>query len=108
LDLFDIENPKAEADARPLADRLRPRSLDEFMGQGHVIGPGSVLREAIRNDRLFSMILWGPPGSGKTTLARIISGETRSHVVHFSAVLAGVKQIRAVIDEAKEIRRMRR
>jgi putative ATPase len=108
LDLFDIENPKEEADARPLADRLRPRSLDEFMGQAHIIGPGSVLREAIRNDRVFSMILWGPPGCGKTTLARIISGETRSHFVHFSAVLAGVKQIRAVIDEAKEIRRMHR
>jgi putative ATPase len=67
-----------------------------------------VLREAIENDRVFSMILWGPPGCGKTTLARIISKETRSHFVHFSAVLSGVKQIRAVIDEAKEIRRMHR
>jgi len=108
LDLFDIETSKEEEIARPLADRIRPRSLDEFMGQVHIVGEGSVLREAIAGDRVFSMILWGPPGCGKTTLARIISRETRSHFVHFSAVLAGVKQIRAVIDEAKEMRRMHR
>jgi putative ATPase len=108
LDLFDVENSKEEAGIRPLADRMRPGTLDEFMGQAHIIGPGSVLRKAIENDRVFSMILWGPPGCGKTTLARIISGETRSHFVHFSAVLAGVKQIRAVIDEAREVRRMHR
>jgi len=108
LDLFDIENSGKDESARPLADRMRPRTLDEFMGQGHIIGEGSVLRKAIENDRVFSMILWGPPGCGKTTLARIISKETRSHFVHFSAVLAGVKQIRAVIDEAKEMRRMHR
>lgn len=108
MDLFDIETSKEEAIARPLADRMRPLSLDEFVGQEHIAGEGSVLRKAIENDRVFSMILWGPPGCGKTTLARIISKETRSHFVHFSAVLAGVKQIRAVIDEAKEIRRIHR
>ncbi len=108
MDLFDIESSRDEVGLRPLADRMRPRSLDEFVGQRHVIGGGTALREAIEQDRVFSMILWGPPGCGKTTLARIISAETRSHFVHFSAVLAGVKQIRAVIEEAKEIRRMHR
>ncbi|MBW2367488.1 MAG: replication-associated recombination protein A [Deltaproteobacteria bacterium] len=85
---------------------MRPRNLDEFAGQQHIVGPGTTLRSAIENDRVFSMILWGPPGCGKTTLARIISNETRSHFVHFSAVLSGVKQIRAVIDEASEKRRI--
>jgi putative ATPase len=108
VDLFDIESSRDDEGLRPLADRMRPRSLDEFIGQQHVIGGGKVLREAIENDRVFSMILWGPPGCGKTTLARIVSKETRSHFVHFSAVLAGVKQIRAVIDEAREVRRMHR
>jgi len=101
LDLFDYQAEKASAADRPLADRMRPRDLDEFIGQQHAVGPGSLIRNAIENDRIFSVILWGPPGSGKTTLARIIAARTRCHFVQFSAVLTGVKDIRAVIDTAK-------
>ncbi|MBP8979684.1 MAG: replication-associated recombination protein A [Syntrophobacterales bacterium] len=87
-------------DFRPLADRMRPRRLDEYVGQKHLLGKDSLLRRAIAEDRLFSMIFWGPPGSGKTTLARIIAHETFSHFTSFSAVLSGVKEIRAVVEEA--------
>ena len=101
MDIFDFHAQK-EADAvRPLAERMRPRNLNEFSGQQHVVGEGSLIRNAIEQDRIFSMILWGPPGCGKTTLARIIASETRSHFVHFSAVLSGVKEIRGVIAEAQ-------
>ncbi|MCF8024682.1 MAG: replication-associated recombination protein A [Desulfobacteraceae bacterium] len=84
---------------------MRPADLDEFMGQQHAVGKGSLIRNAVENDRLFSMILWGPPGSGKTTLARIIASRTRCRFIQFSAVLTGVKDIRAVIDTAKEQRK---
>jgi putative ATPase len=97
-DLFD--DKKAAKDVRPLADRMRPRNLDEYLGQGHLLGAESLLRRAIADDRLFSVIFWGPPGSGKTTLARILANETKSHFISFSAVLSGVKEIRAVVDEA--------
>ena len=86
---------------RPLAERLRPASLETFIGQEDVVGPGTAIRTAIENDRVFSMVLWGPPGCGKTTLARIIAKETTSHFAEFSAVLSGVKEIRSVIAEAK-------
>ncbi len=86
---------------RPLAERMRPRSLSGFVGQNPVVGPDSALARAIADDHLFSMILWGPPGCGKTTLARIIANETRSHFVSFSAVLSGVKDIREVNEAAK-------
>jgi len=86
---------------RPLADRMRPETLEEYVGQSHILDKGGLLRKAIEEDRLFSMIFWGPPGSGKTTLARLIAGETKSHFATFSAVLSGVKEIRAVIDEAR-------
>ena len=89
------------SNARPLADRMRPETLEEYVGQSHVLDKGGLLRKAIEEDRLFSMIFWGPPGSGKTTLARLIAGETESHFATFSAVLSGVKEIRAVIDEAR-------
>ena len=86
----------------PLADRMRPQRLDEFMGQNHLLGQGKVLRQAIESDHLPSMILWGPPGSGKTTLAMIISTTTGAQFLAFSAVLSGVKEIKEVIQEANE------
>jgi len=102
MDMFE-DKPEAPAtESRPLAERMRPSCLEEFVGQAAVVGPGSLLAEAIHNDRIFSIILWGAPGTGKTTLARIIAAHTRSHFVHFSAVLSGVKEIRAVIEEARE------
>jgi putative ATPase len=108
MDIFEYHARKAADASRPLADRMRPRNLTEFIGQQHVVGEGSLIRKAIEQDRIFSMILWGPPGCGKTTLARIIAGDTDSHFVHFSAVLSGVKEIRAVIDIARDQQRMYR
>ncbi|HYA15704.1 MAG TPA: replication-associated recombination protein A [Syntrophales bacterium] len=98
MDLFDQKNNGTELS--PLADRMRPRTLAEFVGQTHLLSDGSLLRRAIKEDKLFSMIFWGPPGSGKTTLARLIAHETKSNFVSFSAVMSGVKEIRAVVDEA--------
>jgi putative ATPase len=101
MDLFDQRGTKNGDDPRPLADRMRPRTLAEYVGQPHLLGEGGLLRRAIEEDRLFSMIFWGPPGSGKTTLARVIAQETQSHFTSFSAVLSGVKEIRSVVDEAR-------
>jgi putative ATPase len=81
----------------PLADRMRPRTLDELVGQKHLVGKGKVLREIIENDRLNSIIFWGPPGSGKTTLAKIIASKTRSKFISFSAVTSGIKQIKEIM-----------
>jgi putative ATPase len=108
MDLFDHQAAASINRQQPLAERMRPHRLADLVGQDAVTGPGSLIRHAIENDRIFSMILWGPPGCGKTTLARIIARETRSHFTHFSAVLAGVKQIREVIDEAKKQRQFQR
>ncbi len=108
MDMFETQANEAMAESRPLAERMRPRSLDDFIGQEAAVGQGTLLREAIDRDRLFSIILWGPPGCGKTTLARIIARETRSHFIHFSAVLAGVKEIRGVIEEARDQLKLRR
>lgn len=108
MDLFEYQAQQYGADERPLSERLRPRSLTDFYGQAKVVGTGTLLRQAIDNDRIFSMILWGPPGCGKTTLARIIARETKAHFLHFSAVLSGVKEIRAVIKAAEEQRRLHR
>jgi len=102
MDLFEYQAKKILDPLKPLAERMRPCTLNEFSGQMHIVGKGSLIRNAIENDKIFSMILWGPPGSGKTTIARIITRETSSHFVEFSAVLSGVKQIRSVIDEAKK------
>jgi putative ATPase len=101
MDLFDQRETKSGDDPRPLADRMRPRTLAEYVGQPHLLGEGGLLRRAIEEDRLFSMIFWGPPGSGKTTLARVIAQETHSNFASFSAVLSGVKEIRSVVDEAR-------
>jgi putative ATPase len=89
---------------RPLADRMRPRSLDEFVGQSHVLGPGKPLRQAIEGGQLHSMIMWGPPGTGKTTLARLIAQRADAHFIALSAVMAGVKDIRAAVETARGAR----
>lgn len=91
----------------PLADRIRPRTLDEFIGQAHILGPGRLLRRAIQADRLSSLIFSGPPGVGKTTLARIIANTTQSQFLAINAVLAGVKEIREAIEVATEARHLR-
>ncbi|MBW1995521.1 MAG: AAA family ATPase, partial [Deltaproteobacteria bacterium] len=90
--IFEHAAQSVAAASMPLAERMRPQSLDDFVGQSKVVGEGKLIRHAIEKDQIFSMILWGPPGSGKTTLARIIARETRSHFIHFSAVLSGVKE----------------
>ena len=90
----------------PLADRMRPATLDEFVGQEHLVGPGRLIRKSIEEDSISSMILWGPPGSGKTTLAQVIANTTKRHFVTFSAVLQGVKEVRAIVEEARERRRL--
>ena len=90
---------------QPLAARLRPQSLEEFAGQAHLLGPGKVLRRLIEGDAVSSMIFWGPPGVGKTTLARIIANRTRSAFIDFSAVTSGIREIRAVMEQAEENRR---
>jgi putative ATPase len=101
-DLFAAEAEKARRRAAPLADRIRPQTLDEVVGQQHLVGPGRLLREMIDGQRLHSLILWGPPGSGKTTLALLIARLTSCHFIHFSAVLSGVKELRQVIEEARD------
>jgi len=90
---------------RPLADRMRPRNLGEFVGQQKIVGPGRALRKMIEEDRLQSLMFWGPPGTGKTTLARIIAEQTSARFVQFSAVSAGIREVRAVMSEADEYRR---
>ena len=90
---------------QPLAARLRPRNLDEFVGQKHLLGEGKVLRRLIENDNVGSMIFWGPPGVGKTTLARIIAGMTKSQFIDFSAVTSGIKEIKQVMEQAERNRR---
>ncbi len=90
--------------ARPLADRMRPRTLEEYVGQDHLIAPGKPLRTQIERDDLVSMIFWGPPGTGKTTLAQIIARMTRAEFIEFSAVLAGIKEIKQVMADAERAR----
>jgi putative ATPase len=105
-DLFDVA--VAEPSAGPLAYRMRPQSLDEFTGQERVLGPGRPLRQWVEADRVPSLILWGPPGCGKTTLARIIASRTQSHFRSLSAVLCGVKDIKEAVERARESRKFAR
>ncbi|UCD70729.1 MAG: replication-associated recombination protein A [Syntrophobacterales bacterium] len=103
--LFESQAEKNGRTSAPLADRMRPTSLLEIVGQDHLLGKGKPLRNAIEKDQISSMIFWGPPGSGKTTLARIIATATNSRFISFSAVLSGVKEIREVTNEAEGQRR---
>jgi len=110
MSLFDAE-PLASAGpapGTPLAERMRPETLDDFVGQEHILGPGKPLRVQIERDELSSIILWGPPGVGKTTLARLIARMTRCEFVPFSAVLSGIREIKAVMTDAEKMRRMGR
>jgi putative ATPase len=100
--LFDKKGRELLEREAPLADRMRPKTLDEIVGQDHLLGQGKILRQAIETDHIPSMILWGPPGSGKTTLAMIIASTTGAQFMAFSAVLSGVKEIKEVIQEANE------
>lgn len=102
MDLFEANRRQHLASRAPLATRMRPRTLDDLVGQEHVIGKGTLLRKAIEADRLSSLILWGPPGAGKTTLARIIATTTRADFVSVSAVTSGVADLRKAIAEAKD------
>jgi putative ATPase len=104
--LFPDDVPASGRESHPpLAERMRPRTFEEFVGQQDLLAPGMPLREAIERDRLQSIILWGPPGTGKTTLARIIADTTRARFVAFSAVLSGIKEIREVMSDAERLRR---
>src|SRR6202142_612144 len=108
MGLFKTIDPEPEAESQaggPLADRMRPRTLDEFIGQEELLGSGKPLRTQIERDDLSSMLLWGPPGCGKTTLARIIAKSTRADFIPFSAVLAGIKEIKEVMAKAESARR---
>jgi putative ATPase len=111
MSLFDITPPAGgppddeDVSGRPLADRLRPRTLEEYVGQEHILGPGKPLRTQIEKGQLTSMILWGPPGSGKTTLASLIARRTSADFVPFSAVLGGIKEIKGVMVDAERARR---
>ena len=112
MSLFDA-SPLPQMDApggskRPLAERMRPERLEDFAGQQHILGPGKPLRIQIERDQLQSMILWGPPGVGKTTLARLVATMSKSEFVPFSAVLAGIKEIKAVMADAEKLRKMGR
>lgn len=114
MSLFDStppEEPRTAAAAdtkRPLAERMRPRTLEEYIGQEHILGPGKPLRKQIERDELTSIILWGPPGVGKTTLASLIAGVTRCEFIPFSAVLSGIKEIKQVMADAERLRRLGR
>jgi putative ATPase len=112
MSLFDIPPLNVHTDEnsgdRPLADRMRPQTLDEYVGQEHILAPGKPLRAQIESGHLTSLILWGPPGSGKTTLASLMAQTSRADFVPFSAVLSGIKEIKAVMADAEKARRMGR
>jgi putative ATPase len=109
MSLFDSAPPPETPDSkRPLAERMRPERLEDYIGQEHILGPDKPLRRQIERDELSSIILWGPPGVGKTTLAKLIARVTRCEFIPFSAVLSGIKEIKAVMVDAEKLRRMGR
>jgi putative ATPase len=112
MSLFDpaplSPKPTTQGTERPLADRMRPETLDEFVGQEHILGPGKPLRAQIETGHLSSLILWGPPGSGKTTLAALMAQESKSYFLRFSAVLSGIKEIKTVMADAEKAKRLGR
>src|SRR5436309_12437402 len=101
-----MSQPAPKDDAhRPLAERMRPERLEDYIGQEHILGPGKPLRRQIERDELSSIILWGPPGVGKTTLAKLVARATKCEFIPFSAVLSGIKEIKAVMVDADRYRR---
>src|SRR6478752_5649672 len=102
MDLFRDIRRKNLSRVAPLAVRMRPRALDEFVGQQHFLGPGKLLRRMLEADRLTSVIFYGPPGTGKTTLAQIIAQYTQSHFEQMNAAAVGVKEVRAILDAARD------
>src|SRR5215510_3150041 len=109
--LFDDDErlaPSPHSESAPLAYRMRPQTLDDIVGQRHLLDPGKPLRTAIEHDQVPSMILWGPPGVGKTTLARIIAKMTKADFIPFSAVLSGIKEIKEIMASAERAKRLGR
>ncbi|MDE6128701.1 MAG: AAA family ATPase, partial [Lachnospiraceae bacterium] len=105
LSLFDMPNDNTSFSvSTPLADRLRPQTLEDYIGQKHLLGKGKILRQMLERDLIASMIFWGPPGVGKTTLARIIASRTKSRFINFSAVTSGIKEIKDIMKQADENR----
>src|SRR6266511_2488569 len=106
MDLFGSPPSQPQQTSQPLAERMRPTSLQEFVGQEHLLGPGKLLSGMVDSGKLGSLILWGPPGSGKTTLAQILAQSAGAVCVHFSAVTSGVKDLKKIIHEAEQLQRL--
>jgi putative ATPase len=103
LNMFQAQSQRDAGFYAPLAERMRPTTLEQFVGQTHLLGPGKILARLLHSEQPQSLILWGPPGCGKTTLARLVAAHTRAHLIALSAVLAGTKEIRAAVETAREV-----